>query len=71
MRTAEEVHTMVLAAMGSMLGTTLSFSSEYSRGVCNGLEMVLAYMEERPVFYRDEYKKHLNEDIAKFPEYFL
>lgn len=72
MRSIEEVHKMITTTMAMVLNHhTDKFSSEYSQGVWNGLELVCAYMENRPAFHKDINKKHLKQDLSSFPEYFV
>lgn len=71
MITVEGVHDMVSTIIKSMLGNDGPFRDEYSRGIHNGLELALAYIEERPTFFRDANKKHDPEDMKRYPEYFL
>lgn len=47
------------------------FDNEYSWGVCNGIEIALALLEERPHFLIDKYKQYNSLDKERFPEYFL
>lgn len=43
----------------------------YDQGLVNGLEIALAMIEERPAFFVDINKKHSDNDIKSYPEYFL
>lgn len=44
---------------------------DYEWGMYNGLETVLALLEDRPAFYIDQNKKHNPYDLKQYPEYFL
>lgn len=44
---------------------------EYNQGMLNGLEVALAYLEDRPVFFIDQDSKYDPYDLERFPEYFL
>ena len=47
------------------------FSGEYQQGYYNGIEILIAYIEERPQLFRGMDKKPMRTDMDKFPEYFL
>lgn len=44
---------------------------DYEWGMYNGLEIVLALLEDRPAFYIDQDRKHNSYDLKHYPEYFL
>ena len=48
-----------------------AFSGKYQQGYYNGIEAVIAYIEERPVLFRDVNKKAMQTDLDRFPEHFL
>ena len=47
------------------------FSGEYQQGYFNGIEVIIAYIEERPQLFRDINKKISQTDRDRFPEHFL
>ena len=48
-----------------------SFTGEYQHGYYNGIEAVMAYIEERPELFRNKDKKAFKTDVDRFPEHFL
>lgn len=48
-----------------------TFSDDYTHGVYNGIEIVLALLEDRPAFYRSKDKQPQKYDVEKYPEHFL
>jgi len=55
----------------SMLKGGGKFSGEYQQGYYNGIEAIVAYIEERPELFRDENKEPMKTDVERYPEYFL
>lgn len=47
------------------------FTDPYQQGYFNGIESVLAHMEERPALFRDMNKQPIDWDVERFPEHFL
>jgi hypothetical protein len=45
--------------------------SDHALGTHNGMEIALALMENRPVFYIDKNKQYNQQDIDMHPDYFL
>jgi hypothetical protein len=53
------------------LNSKEEFDNDYAWGICNGIELALSLLEERPAFLVDKKKQHNNYDINSYPEYFL
>lgn len=55
----------------SLLNESGKFSDEYQHGYYNGVETIMAYIEERPELFRDINKEAMKTDVDRFPEHFL
>jgi len=71
MRDIDNAREAIISCKDIYLQSPSKFESEYSWGICNGLELALSLLEDRPSFFVDENKKHSPIDIENFPEYFL
>ena len=71
MRSKKDVIEMINYYKDVYLDDPSSFEDDYAWGLCNGLEIALAILEERPAFYIDKYKRYDKYDIENNPEYFL
>lgn len=47
------------------------FSGEHQQGYYYGIEVIIAYMEERPALFRNMDKEAMKTDLQRFPEYFI
>ena len=71
MRDIHTLHKMLTECKEIYLQSNEEFESDYSWGICNGLELALSLLEDRPSFFVDEKKKHNPIDVESYPEYFL
>ena len=62
---------MIIDSKDVYLRDHTPFEDDYSWGICNGLELALCLLEERPGFLVDKEKRHSEYDINRYPEYFL
>jgi len=71
MRDIKEVQEALSRYKELYLNSRKEFKDDYSWGICNGIEIALALVEDRPVFYIDKEKQHNKKDLKEYPEYFL
>lgn len=71
MRELEDIHEMIMHYKRGYMEDHCEFVDDYEWGLCNGLELALSIIEERPTFFIDKRKRYDPYDVNNNPEYFL
>lgn len=72
MRSIDDAHKLVKGYKETLIGDrTVPFRTAADKDVCNGVEIALAIIENRPAFLLDINKQYTREDMINHPDYFI